>query len=84
MYKIFFNVRCFLWSIAAEIEYKLYPWKSKEPPSWAISKYNVDHGIIDEYENNMYFGWIKSLEEKMSGIDDRLEQLKNEVDEMKK
>ena len=22
MYKIFFNVRCFLWSIAAEIEYK--------------------------------------------------------------
>ena len=77
-------MRCFLWSIVAEIEYKLYPWKYKEPPSWAVSRYNIDRGIVDEYENNMYFGWIKSLEEKMSGIDDRLEQLKNEVDEMKK
>ena len=32
----------------------------------------------------MYFGWIKSLEDKMSGIDNRLDHLKNEVDKIKK
>lgn len=78
------KIRIFLWAIVSEWEYKLYPWKSEQPPSWAISRYNIDHGIVDEYENSIYFGWIKSLEEKMSGIDDRLEHLKNEVDGIKK
>ena len=35
-----YQIRCTLWSIAAELEYSLYPWKTKEPPQWAIERYN--------------------------------------------
>jgi len=65
---MFYSVRVFLWGIVAEIEYHLYPWKTSNPPEWASKKYNLDHGIVDEYENHMYYDWLKSHEEKIGRL----------------
>jgi hypothetical protein len=65
---MFYSVRVFLWGIVAELEYHLYPWKTSNPPEWASKKYNLDHGIVDEYENHMYYDWLKSHEEKIGRL----------------
>jgi hypothetical protein len=65
---MFHSVRVFLWGIVAELEYHLYPWKTSNPPEWASKKYNLDHGIVDEYENHMYYDWLKSHEEKIGRL----------------
>lgn len=66
------NLQVWLWSIIAELEYRLYPWKTKTPPSWAVEKYNLDHGIEDEFENNLYYGWLKSHDEKINKVEENL------------
>jgi hypothetical protein len=65
---MFYSVRVFLWGIVAELEYHLYPWKTSNPPEWASKKYNLDHGIVDEHENHMYYDWLKSHEEKIGRL----------------
>ena len=65
---MFYSIRVFLWGIVAELEYHLYPWKTSNPPEWASKKYNLDHGIVDEYENHMYYDWLKSHEEKIGRL----------------
>ena len=65
---MFYSVRVFLWGIVAELEYHLYPWKTSNPPEWASKKYNLDHGIVDEYEKHMYYDWLKSHEEKIGRL----------------
>ena len=35
--------------IVAELEYRLYPWKSKNPPKNGVfSRYNLDSGLMME------------------------------------
>lgn len=51
-----------------ELEYKLYPWKTNSPPEWAINRYNLDHEIIDEYEDHIHYNWIKSHEQKINRL----------------
>ena len=57
-----------LWGIVMELEYQLYPWKSKEPPSWAVERYNLDHGIVDDYEDHMHYNWLKTLEDRTAKL----------------
>ena len=33
-----------------DLEDMLYPWKTKDPPDWAIERYNLDHNIKDNFE----------------------------------
>lgn len=68
-----FELRVFLWGMAADLEDALYPWKTSTPPPWAIDRYNLDNGIrspedIDtEYE--LYFDWLKCQEQKIQEIE---------------
>jgi len=51
-----------------ELEYKIYPWKTSQPPSWAVERYSLDHGIIDDYEDHMHYDWLKSHEDKIGKL----------------
>tara|TARA_Y100000004_G_scaffold147076_1_gene168125 strand:+ start:915 stop:1169 length:255 start_codon:yes stop_codon:yes gene_type:complete len=62
------TLRIWLWSIAAELEYRLYPWKTDDVPQWAVERYNLDHGIVDEYEDHMHYSWLKSLEDRTAKL----------------
>ena len=67
-----------------ELEYKLYPWKDNTPPEWAISRYNLDHEIVDEYENHMYYTWIKSHDEKINRLQLEMLSVQKQLNENKK
>jgi len=79
-----YQIRCTLWSIAAELEYSLYPWKTKEPPQWAIERYNVDHGITDTFEDHMYYGWLKNLEERTAKLQLEMIAVQKQLQESEK
>ena len=76
--------RIWLWGIVAELEYQLYPWINESPPSWAVERYNLDHGIKDEFEDHMYYDWLRSQEQKIQKIEESLIYLKNQIHELKK
>jgi hypothetical protein len=62
------SFQIWLWGIVMELEYQLYPWKTSNPPSWAVERYNLDHGIIDDYEDHMHYGWLKSHDDKIGRL----------------
>ena len=62
------SFQIWLWGIVMELEYQLYPWKTSNPPSWAVERYNLDHGITDDYEDHMHYGWLKSHDDKSDRI----------------
>ena len=65
---MFRSFHIWLWGLVMELEYKLYPWKTNSPPEWAINRYNLDHEIIDEYEDHIHYNWIKSHEQKINRL----------------
>jgi hypothetical protein len=78
-----FELRVVLWGIVADLEYKIYPWKTSTPPPWAVERYGLDDNIkspedIDtEYE--MYFDWLKCQEQKIQEIEKDIINLNNRV-----
>ena len=78
------NIHVWLWGIVAELEYKLYPWKTNTPPDWAASKYNLDIDIKDPYDqDNIYYDWIKSHNEKINKIEANIINLYTEIESLK-
>ena len=79
------NVRVWLWGIVAELEYRLYPWKSKNPPQWAVERYNLDSGLMNDIDNEyVYFDWLKSQEQKIKKIEQNIIFITKELEELKK
>ena len=79
------SVRVWLWGIVAELEYRLYPWKSKNPPQWAVERYNLDSGLMNDIDNEyVYFDWLKSQEQKIQKIEQNIIFIKKELEELKK
>ena len=79
------NVRVWLWGIVAELEYRLYPWKSKNPPQWAVERYNLDSGLMNDIDNEyVYFDWLKSQEQKIQKIEQNIIFITKELEELKK
>ncbi len=78
-----FELRVVLWGIVADLEYKIYPWKTSTPPPWAVERYGLDDNIkspedIDtEYE--MYFDWLKCQEQKIQEIEKDIINLNHRV-----
>lgn len=66
-----------------ELEYKLYPWKDKTPPEWAAKRYNLDHEIIDEYENHIHYNWIKSNGERINRLQSEMIYVLSEIKKIK-
>lgn len=86
MINFFHTIRVNLWSIVAELEYILYPWKLNTPPQWAIKKYNLDSEIgdpLDENNNVYYYDWIKSQNEKINKIEENIIYLTKEIELLK-
>lgn len=83
MTKFFYEIRVSLWVFIAELEYILYPWKTKDPPYWAVEKYNLDHGIEDQFENSLSYGWIKSHDQKINKIEEKIISLNKEIQSLK-
>ena len=70
-----FNIRVFLWSIIAELEYHLYPWKDeKQPPVEVAQKYN-----LSDFEKNLNYDWIKSHDEKISRLQEEMYWVQKEI-----
>ena len=80
---MFRGIHIWVWGIVMELEYQLYPWKTKNPPDWAVERYNLDHGIKDEYEDHMYYNWLLSQEQKIQKIEESIIYLKKKLDENK-
>jgi len=69
-----------LWGIVMELEYQLYPWKTADPPQWAVERYNLDHGIRDQFEaDEFYFGWIKMHKEMIERLQEEMIHIQEKV-----
>ena len=77
------DIHIWLWGIVMDLEDMLYPWKTKDPPDWAIEKYNLDHGIIDTFENSLYYQWIKSHDQKLNKAEENIVNLYKEIELLK-
>ena len=64
-----YKFRVWLWGIVAELEYQLYPWTTDKPPTWAVSRYNLDIKSKDmEYDEELNFEWLKCHDDKISRL----------------
>ena len=63
------SIRVWLWGIVAEMEYRLYPWKTNDVPQWAVDRYNLDNGAHHtEYDEHLNFEWLKHHEDKIAKL----------------
>ena len=77
------DIHIWLWGIIAELEHTLYPWKTNNPPDWAVERYNLDHGI-EEDENSLYYEWIKSHDQKINRLQNEMIHAQEQIKELKK
>ena len=71
-----FRLRVFIWSIVAELEYHLYPWKDKNPPEEISQKYNLPE---TNYDTNLYSDWIQSHDQKISRLQKEMIWIQQEI-----
>lgn len=71
-----FNIRVFLWTIVAELEYHLYPWKEEKPPAEVAKKYNLPE---TSYDQNLYYDWIQSHDQKIARLQDEMIWVQKEI-----
>jgi hypothetical protein len=68
-----------------DLEDWLYPWKTKNPPQWAVERYNLDSGLCEDInQDQFYFDWLKSQEQKIQVIEKNIISLTKELQELKK
>ena len=68
-----------------DLEDWLYPWKTKNPPQWAIERYNLDSGLCEDInQDQFYFDWLKTQEQKIQVIEKNIISLTKELQELKK
>ena len=73
---VLFRLRVFLWSIVAELEYILYPWKEKSAPEEIAQKYNLPTTNVDQ---NLTYDWLKSHDEKISRLQKEIIWVQKEI-----
>lgn len=71
-----FRLRVFLWSVIAELEYHLYPWKQEDPPEEVAQKYNIQ---TVNYDQNFDYDWLKSHDEKISRLQKEMLWVQKEI-----
>lgn len=78
--KFIFNIRVFLWSIVAELEYILYPYKTIDPKM-------DDFYIIKDKETGEKYSiieWVKKIDDKIDHIEDNYCFLMSEIRKVNK
>jgi len=73
---VFFRLRVFLWSIVAELEYILYPWKEENSSEEVSQKYNLSSTSIDQ---NLIYDWLKSHDEKITRLQEEIIWVQKEI-----
>lgn len=71
-----FNLRVFLWTIVAELEYILYPWKEEKPPEDVAQKYNLPEA---NYDKNLHYDWIQSHDQKIARLQEEMIWVQQEI-----
>ena len=73
------TLHVWLWGIVMELEDALYPWKTSEPPPWAIEKHSLPTDYDDELDEIIHKEWIKAHEEKISRLQSEMIYISEEV-----
>jgi len=77
-----------LWSWVAELEYRLYPWKSSTPPAWAEEQYGADTSVVyDDHKFNndsLHYDWLKVHDDKIGRLQEEMIWTQNEIHKLKK
>jgi hypothetical protein len=77
------EIQIVLWGWVSELEYRLYPWKTSTPPSWAVERYNIDAGIINDdhvFDNDsLHYDWLKSHDDKINRLQDEMIWVRDEI-----
>ena len=71
-----FSIRVFLWTIVAELEYRLYPWVEEAPPQDIAKKYNLPE---TNPEQNLNYDWLKSHDEKIARLQEEIIWVQKEI-----
>ena len=71
-----FNLRVFLWTIVAELEYKLYPWTEEKPPEGVAQRYNLPESTFDQ---NLHYDWLKSHDDKIARLQTEMIWITQEI-----
>ena len=80
---MFRDIHIWLWGIVMDLEDMLYPWKTKDPPDWAIKRYNLDHNIKDTFEDSLYYEWIKSHDQKINRLQNEMIYVQEQITKLK-
>tara|TARA_B100000085_G_scaffold22489_1_gene18876 strand:- start:290 stop:535 length:246 start_codon:yes stop_codon:yes gene_type:complete len=79
------DIQIYIWSLVMDLEDWLYPWKTKNPPQWAVERYNLDSGLCEDInQDQFYFDWLKAQEQKIQVIEKNIISLTKELQELKK
>lgn len=77
------DIRVYIWSLVMDLEDWLYPWKTTNPPQWAVERYNLDSGLSRDIDNNQfYFDWLKQQEQKIQKIEKNIIGIHKKLDSM--
>ena len=77
------DIRIYIWSLVMDLEDWLYPWKTKNPPQWAVERYNLDSGLSRDIDSNQfYFDWLKQQEQKIQKIEKNIIGIHKKLDSM--
>ena len=77
------DIRIHIWSLVMDLEDWLYPWKTKNPPQWAVERYSLDSGLSRDIDNNQfYFDWLKQQEQKIQKIEKNIIGIHKKLDSM--
>jgi|TARA_Y100000385_G_C12935391_1_gene568646 hypothetical protein len=82
------EIQIVLWGWISELEYRLYPWKTSTPPSWAVERYNIDADIISDdhvFDNDsLHYDWLKSHDDKINRLQTEMIWARDEIHKLKK
>ena len=71
-----FSIRVFLWTIAAELEYRLYPWIEEAPPQDVAKKYKLPE---EDFNRNLQYDWIQSHDQKIARLQEEMIWVQKEI-----
>ena len=79
------NIRIWLWGIVAELEYRLYPWSTRDVPQWAVERYNLNNSAHEmEYDDQLNFEWLKCHDEKIVRLQSEMVNVLDRVGKLEK
>ena len=66
------RLHIWLWTVVMELEDMLYPWKTSQPPSWAVERHNLPDSYDDELDHILQKEWIKAHDQKINKLEENM------------